>query len=218
MASISISESLSEADRRATHAFLVSQLLGENVELLQKRSLELNMGGVASILLRAEHDGVMVGAAYIGPGWEEINNQVSQGNELAGRALLSTVRELHAIAVAPEHRNMGLGSRLLAAAEQEVSNGEVRLIVGVASEAKDRRRFYERHGYTMGDGGRPLLIRFQRHGVSGIYLLMRQQNGHDCHIAKHLVHFEDEGRKPVRALHASDDVIARVAASTAVDW
>ena len=50
--------------------------------------------------------------------------------------------------VVPEHRNRGLGTSLLHAAEAEVvaRGGEV-MEIGVDGEDVDAQRFYERHGY-----------------------------------------------------------------------
>ena len=50
--------------------------------------------------------------------------------------------------VMPEHRNHGLGTSLLHAAEAELGarGGEV-LEIGVDGEDVDAQRFYERHGY-----------------------------------------------------------------------
>jgi ribosomal protein S18 acetylase RimI-like enzyme len=51
--------------------------------------------------------------------------------------------------VMPEHRNQGLGTALLQAAETELitRGGEV-LEIGVDGEDVDAQRFYERHGYV----------------------------------------------------------------------
>jgi len=51
--------------------------------------------------------------------------------------------------VIPEHRNNGLGSSLLRAAEAElVARGGEVLEIGVDGEDGDAQRFYERHGYV----------------------------------------------------------------------
>lgn len=54
--------------------------------------------------------------------------------------------------VVPQHRNEGLGTRLLQAAEAEVlaRGGDV-LEIGVDGEDVDAQRFYERHGYVHHD-------------------------------------------------------------------
>ena len=51
--------------------------------------------------------------------------------------------------VVPEHRNQGLGTALLRAAETElVARGGEVLEIGVDGEDVDAQRFYERHGYV----------------------------------------------------------------------
>ena len=51
--------------------------------------------------------------------------------------------------VVPEHRNQGLGTALLRAAEAElVARGGEVLEIGVDGEDVDAQRFYERHGYV----------------------------------------------------------------------
>ncbi|HJR90497.1 MAG TPA: GNAT family N-acetyltransferase [Aeromicrobium sp.] len=51
--------------------------------------------------------------------------------------------------VVPEHRNRGLGTALLRAAEAElVARGGELLEIGVDGEDVDAQRFYERHGYV----------------------------------------------------------------------
>jgi ribosomal protein S18 acetylase RimI-like enzyme len=51
--------------------------------------------------------------------------------------------------VTPEHRNHGLGTSLLRAAEAElVARGGEVLEIGVDGEDVDAQRFYERHGYV----------------------------------------------------------------------
>jgi ribosomal protein S18 acetylase RimI-like enzyme len=78
-------------------------------------------------------------------------------DELVGVALVSLrtnvwyqgwVGLLDELYVAPEHRNHGLGTALLRAAEADVVNrgGDV-LEIGVDGEDVDAQRFYERHGY-----------------------------------------------------------------------
>jgi GNAT superfamily N-acetyltransferase len=56
--------------------------------------------------------------------------------------------------VAPQRRNHGLGTKLLAAAEAVVlrRGGEL-LEINVDGEDADARRFYERHGYVERDPG-----------------------------------------------------------------
>ncbi len=66
--------------------------------------------------------------------------------------------------VAPDRRNLGLGSALLKAAEDVVGErgGEV-LEINVDSDDVDARRFYERHGYrnTEHRSDKPLLYYFR---------------------------------------------------------
>ncbi len=66
--------------------------------------------------------------------------------------------------VAPDRRNLGLGTRLLKAAENVVRRrgGEV-LEINVDSDDLDARRFYERHGYRNTEHGshEPLLYFFR---------------------------------------------------------
>jgi GNAT superfamily N-acetyltransferase len=69
--------------------------------------------------------------------------------------------------VAPAHRGQGLGSALLAAAEDAVQHrgGEL-LEINVDGEDVDARRFYERHGYTNSEPGQdePSLYYFRELG------------------------------------------------------
>ncbi len=66
--------------------------------------------------------------------------------------------------VAPDRRNLGLGSALLKAAEDLVRKrgGEI-LEINVDSDDVDARRFYERHGYRNAEHGsdEPLLYYFR---------------------------------------------------------
>lgn len=58
--------------------------------------------------------------------------------------------------VAPSERNRLVGSALLTAAEAEVrSRGGELLEIQVDGEDTDARRFYERHGYSCVEPGRP---------------------------------------------------------------
>ncbi len=65
--------------------------------------------------------------------------------------------------VAPGRRGQGIGSALLAAAEQVVrARGGQQLEINVDGEDTDARRFYERHGYTNTErGDEPLLYYFR---------------------------------------------------------
>ncbi len=69
--------------------------------------------------------------------------------------------------VVPELRGRGLGSALLAAAEQvtRARGGEL-LEINVDGEDLDARRFYERHGYTNSEPGEtePLLYYYRELG------------------------------------------------------
>jgi len=50
--------------------------------------------------------------------------------------------------VAPTHRRRGIGTRLLAAAEERLAdNGVDRVALNVMATNEDARRFYRRHGY-----------------------------------------------------------------------
>lgn len=75
--------------------------------------------------------------------------------------LVALLDELY---VVPEHRNLGLGTSLLRAAEAEVRDraGEV-LEINVDGEDTDARRFYERHGYVHHDewASEPSLMYFR---------------------------------------------------------
>lgn len=65
--------------------------------------------------------------------------------------LVALLDELY---VAPEHRNRGLGTALLALAEQTArERGCAWLEINVDGEDVDARRFYERHGYRDRDAG-----------------------------------------------------------------
>jgi len=66
--------------------------------------------------------------------------------------------------VAPEYRNLGLGTSLLRAAEAEhVARGGEVLEINVDGEDVDAQRFYERHGYLDHDewGDRPSKLYFR---------------------------------------------------------
>jgi GNAT superfamily N-acetyltransferase len=73
--------------------------------------------------------------------------------------------------VAPELRNRGLGSALLAAAEAAVQqHGAEVLEINVDGDDTDARRFYERHGYTNTEPGQvqPLLYYYRELGTPAV--------------------------------------------------
>lgn len=86
------------------------------------------------------------------------------GEPPAGFALLTLrpsvwyegpVTVLDELYVAPERRNVGLGSALLAAAEEAVrERGGELLEINVDGDDVDARRFYERHGYANTEPGK----------------------------------------------------------------
>jgi len=85
------------------------------------------------------------------------------GNPPAGVALLTLrpnvwfdgpVAMLDELYVVPERRGRGLGSQLLAAAEEAAGELGAELIeINVDGEDTDARRFHERHGYANVDPG-----------------------------------------------------------------
>ena len=75
---------------------------------------------------------------------------VSPGPGMQSWASGERVGELHDLAVLPDHRGRGVGSRLLHTVRVELAElgiGELRLTVMAANG--DARRFYERHGLTV---------------------------------------------------------------------
>lgn len=98
------------------------------------------------------------------------------GKPPVGLALLSLrpnacydgpVAVLDELYVAPEFRNRGMGSTLLAHAETEVRRrGGQLLEVNVDGVDIDARRFYERHGYSNNEPGddQPLLYYYRELG------------------------------------------------------
>jgi GNAT superfamily N-acetyltransferase len=75
-----------------------------------------------------------------------------------------SVALLDELYVAPALRSKGIGSRLLAAAEAEVSRRGAQVVeINVDGDDTDARRFYERHGYANHEHGddQPLLYYFR---------------------------------------------------------
>lgn len=67
-----------------------------------------------------------------------------------------SVALLDELYVAPQHRNRGLGTAILAVVEQTArERGCAWLEINVDGEDTDARRFYERHGYRDRDPGQP---------------------------------------------------------------
>jgi GNAT superfamily N-acetyltransferase len=87
------------------------------------------------------------------------------GEPAAGLALLTlrpnvwydgAVALLDELYVEPERRGQGIGTQLLRAAEDECRRRGVGLLeINVDGEDTDARRFYERHGYTNHEPGKP---------------------------------------------------------------
>ena len=74
---------------------------------------------------------------------------------------------LDELSVAPPLRGRGLGSALLAAAEDAVRERGARVVeINVDGDDHDARRFYERHGYANSEPGEeePLLYYFRELG------------------------------------------------------
>lgn len=67
-----------------------------------------------------------------------------------------SVALLDELYVAPQHRDRGLGTAILAVVEQTArERGCAWLEINVDGEDSDARRFYERHGYRDRDPGQP---------------------------------------------------------------
>lgn len=93
--------------------------------------------------------------------WQAAEDSPSAQQHLAGHA------ELNGIVVLPEYRSQGIGTRLIAAAEQMArERGFREVCVGVDIENTRARSLYERLGYR--DWG---------HGVVEAYWLLPDQHG-----------------------------------------
>jgi len=93
--------------------------------------------------------------------WQAAEDTPSAQQYLAG------CPELNGIAVLPEHQSQGIGTRLIAAAEQMArERGSREMCVGVDIENTRARSLYERLGYR--DWG---------HGVVEAYWLLPDQHG-----------------------------------------
>jgi GNAT superfamily N-acetyltransferase len=210
----------SESARRQTYEFLRTLLPHDDLPALPPEAAEREqLDGKLSPLVRAEVNGQLVGAAFIGPSWEDVSHQYENGQMQTAWSLMTQVQMLHGLAVAPGHRGSGLGSMLLTEAERAVSSDELRAIIGVANGDARLDQFYRRNGYDVGDGARPLMLRFaSEHYPNGEYLVLPQDQPEARWILKHITQPVDGNRRPVRASHPSDKQLEMIRASSGGQW
>jgi GNAT superfamily N-acetyltransferase len=92
------------------------------------------------VLFTARRAGVVVGSGYL---WLE------PAEESEIRRFLPDVPLLTHLEVLPRHRNLGVGSQLIAAAEQVAQRRDHRLVALAVEESNpDAARLYQRLGYT----------------------------------------------------------------------
>jgi [ribosomal protein S18]-alanine N-acetyltransferase len=83
----------------------------------------------------------------------EVYLAVEDNNEVAGFIMLNMqgafIGYIQSICVAPNWRNKGIGSRLMAFAEKRIFNITPNVFICVSSFNPDARRLYERRGYEV---------------------------------------------------------------------
>lgn len=220
MSEYQIVDANSESARRETYDFLRTLLPHDDLPALPPEAAEREqLDGKLSPLVRAEHKGQLVGAAFIGPSWGDVSHRYENGQMQTAWSLVTQVQMLHGLAVTPSHRGSGLGSVLLAKAERAVFSDELRAIIGVANGDPGLDQFYRRNGYDVGDGARPLMLRFASERYpNGEYLVLPQDQPEARWIVKHITQPLDGNRRPVRASHPSDKQLGMVWASSGGQW
>jgi hypothetical protein len=97
---------------------------------------------------------------------------------------------------------------LLNAGEESVSVGAASLIIGVAHGAPQLEEFYAAHGYRVGEGARPLLLK-----KANEYAIFPQADPTARWIYKDLPREQPSSPRPIRALHPTDSQLDMVRAS-----
>lgn len=193
---------LVDEDRLRTWEYLARLLPNGGMFPFVPRELELARISAASVMMRAVDEGRDVGAAYIGPSWEEADDAALKGQSEFAELIAGSVRTLHGIAVVADRRGAGLGSALLREAEQRAIEDRVGLIIGVADGSPSLGEFYGRHGYAVGAPARPLLLK------GGRSMMVFPQDSQNARWFFKLV----KPGAPVHAIHPSERQLRMIAA------
>jgi ribosomal protein S18 acetylase RimI-like enzyme len=155
-----ISEATADAARRAVHQLLAAQIDGVSPGAVPATKDD---GLYAPIVLQAKTaDDTLAGALLSSraPMAVDYFTALAQGMEPVDyEQELDRVANLDLVAVAPEFRRLGLGSRLLAEAEGRLSNAGTKIWyggIGWVPEANDAARFFEARGFSVLQLGKDL--------------------------------------------------------------
>lgn len=204
--SIEIIEDADDQARRHTWEYLNGLLPHGDMHPVFSTAEEQDVVQTISGVFRAVDADETVGAAYIGPCWEEAGDALKGGADRVADGILRFVRALQGIAVNQDRRSEGIGATLLAAAEARAVAEGMWVIIGVAHGAPELVTFYERHGYTVGEPARPLLLR-----VRDDSMVLPQADADSRWFCKLLPH-PSSGDVQASAFHPTDRQIELLAA------
>jgi len=113
----------------------------------------------AMVAQAVDSDGRLQGAAMTCRAQIAVTALMLKGDPLGYAPVIDKHRELDLIAVQPDFRASGVGSRLVSFLEEHLVAAGVELLFGNATRDLDLerlRQFYERQGFTVGALGAPL--------------------------------------------------------------
>jgi len=203
-----IVEDRGDPDRSETWKYLNGLLPHGGMFPMLPVQRERAVAGAAATVLRAVEGTNTIGAVFIGPSIEEANDALSNDANVMADRIARSSRSLHGIGVDSDRRSAGVGSELLKEAEARVAaEAETWLIIGVAHGGPALEEFYLRHGYTLGEPSRPMLLR------AGSSVMVLQQSDPDARWFFKPVDRGTSGeRAPIRALHPSDHQLEMIRA------